>query len=260
MALISFTYSMPQLQLLFFIFLRIGAIILTAPVFDSPSIPVLFKAGLAFAVSLLLMPILNLEAVSFQPGLLPFIIGALGEVIMGFMLGIFVRILFAGIVLAGQMVGYQMGLAMANIMDPATSEQVPLLGQFNNLMAMLIFLVTDAHHLFVKAMVASFQIIPPYGFHFNNAVMDQLISVSGEMFLIGIRLGAPLIAVLLLMSVAFGLANRAVPQMNIFFVAGPLKIIVGLLFMVFSLPYMSAFMAALVGGLGQRILGILNAI
>jgi len=205
---------MPQLQLLFFIFLRMAAIVLTAPVFDSPSIPVLFKAGLAFAVSLLLMPILD----------------------------------------------YQMGLAMANIMDPATSEQTPLLGQFNNLVAMLLFLATDAHHLFVKALVASFQIVPPYGFHFSSGVMDPLIRVSGEMFVIGIKLGAPLIAVLLLMSVAFGLAARAVPQMNIFFVAGPLKILVGLLFMVFSLPYMSAFMAALVGGLGERILGLLNAV
>lgn len=258
--MISFAYSMPQLQLLFFIFLRMGAIVLTAPVFDSPSIPVLFKAGLVFAVSLLLMPMLNLETISFQPGLLPFIIGALSEVIMGLMIGLSARILFAGVVMAGQLVGYQMGLAMANIMDPATSEQTPLLGQFNNLIAMLLFLTTDAHHLFVKALVASFQIVPPYGFHFSSAVADQLISFGGEMFVIAIKLGAPLIAVLLLMSVAFGLAARAVPQMNIFFVAGPLKIMVGLLFIVFSLPYMSAFMAALVGGLGQRVLRMLNAI
>lgn len=258
--MISFSFSMPQLQLLFFIFLRVGAIVLTAPVFDSETIPVLFKAGLALAVSLLLMPLLNLESLSYQPGLLPFMIGALSEVIMGLMIGIFVRMLFAGVVLAGQLVGYQMGLAMANIMDPTTSEEVPLLGQFNNLMAMLIFLATDAHHLFVKALAASFQIVPPYGFHFSNAVMDQLVNFGGEMFVIGIKLGAPLIAVLLLMSVAFGLAARAVPQMNIFFVAGPLKIIVGLLFMTFTLPYMTAFLSALMGGLGQRILRILNAI
>jgi len=258
--LLSFNVSMSQLHLLFFIFLRIGAIILTAPVFDSDTIPVLFKAGLAFAVSLLLMPLLNLESLAYQPGLLPFMIGALSEVIMGLMIGLLVRMVFAGVVLAGQMVGYQMGLAMANIMDPATSEQVPLLGQFNNLMAMLIFLATDAHHLFVKALVASFQIVPPYGFHFGNAVMDQLVTFGADMFVIGVKLGAPLIAVLLLMSVAFGLAARAVPQMNIFFVAGPLKIIVGLLFLTFSLPYMSAFLGALMGGLGQRIIRILNAI
>ncbi|HKI48427.1 MAG TPA: flagellar biosynthetic protein FliR [Desulfobacteria bacterium] len=258
--MISFSYSMPQLQLLFFIFLRIGAIVLTAPVFDSDTIPVLFKAGLAFAVSLLLMPLLNLESVAYQPGLLPFMIGALSEVIMGLMIGMLVRMVFAGVVLAGQMVGYQMGLAMANILDPATSEQMPLLGQFNNLMAMLIFLATDAHHLFVKALVASFQIVPPYGFHFGSGVMDQLVNFGADMFVIGVKLGAPLIAVLLLMSVAFGLAARAVPQMNIFFVAAPLKIIVGLLFMTFTLPYMSAFLGALMGGLGQRIIRILNAI
>ncbi len=258
--MISFNYSMPQLQLLFFIFLRIGAIILTAPVFDSDTIPVLFKAGLAFGVSFLLMPLLNLEAFPYQPGLLPFIVGALSEVIMGLMIGILVRMLFAGVVLAGQMVGYQMGLAMANILDPATSEQMPLLGQFNNMMAMLILLAINAHHLFVKALVASFQIVPPYGFHFGNAVMDQLVGFGADMFVISVKLGAPLIAVLLLMSVAFGLAARAVPQMNIFFVAGPLKIVVGLLFLAFTLPYMSAFLAALMGGLGERVIRVLNAV
>ena len=187
--MISFDYSMPQLQLLFLIFLRIGAIILTAPVFDSPTIPVLFKAGLAFGISFLLLPMVDLEAVSGQPGLLAFIVGAIGEVIMGLMIGLLVRILFAGVVLAGHLVGYQMGLAMANIMDPTTSEQVPLLGQFNNLLAMLLFLAVDAHHLFVKALVASFQIVPPYGFRFGNALMDQMVNFAGEMFVIAIKLG-----------------------------------------------------------------------
>jgi flagellar biosynthetic protein FliR len=251
---------MPQLQLLFLIFLRIGAIILTAPVFDSPTIPVLFKAGLAFAASLLLLSIVDLDPLSVQPGLLAFTVGAIGEVIMGLMIGLMVRMVFAGVVLAGQLVGYQMGLAMANIMDPTTSEQVPLLGQFNNLMAMLLFLAVDAHHLFVKALVASFQIVPPYGFHFGSGVMDQMVNFGGEMFVTAIKLGAPLIAVLLLMSVAFGLAARAVPQMNIFFVAGPLKILVGLLFLTFSLPYMTVFLNTLMSGLGKRLLLILNAI
>ena len=257
--MITFSYSMPQLQLLFLIFLRIGAIVLTAPVFDSPSIPVPFKAGLAVAVSFLLVPILGLEAVAYQPGFLPFAVGAASEVIMGLMIGISVRMLFAGVVLAGQLVGYQMGLAMADIMDPATSEQTPLLGQFNNLLAMLILLALDAHHLFVKSLAASFQIVPPYGFRFGNAALDHFVGLGAEMFVIAIKLGAPLIAVLLLMSVAFGLAARAVPQMNIFFVAGPLKILVGLLFLAFSLPYMSTFLAALMGGLGNRIVAILKA-
>ncbi len=258
--MISFDLSMPQLQLLFFIFLRIGAIILTAPVFNNPAIPVLFKAGLAFTVSLLLLPILDLGALPGQPGFLAFVIGAMSEVIMGLLIGIFVRILFAGVILAGQLVGYQMGLAMANIMDPATSEQVPLLGQYYNLMAVLLFLAVDAHHLFVKALVASFQIVPPYGFHFGNSVMMQLVNFAGEMFTIAVKLGAPLIAVLLLMSVAFGLAARAVPQMNIFFVAAPVKIFVGLLFLTFTLPYMTAFLNILMSGLGRRLLIILNAI
>ena len=258
--MVTFDYSMPQLQLFFFIFLRIGAIVLTAPVFDSPTIPVLFKAGLAFTVSLLIMPILDLETVAYQAEFLPFVIGAMGEVIMGLMIGIFIKMVFAGVVLAGQLVGYQMGLAMANIMDPATSEQMPLLGQFNNLLAILILLAVDAHHLFVKSLIFSFEIVPPYGFQFSSNLTDQFVNFGAEIFVIAIKLGAPVIAVLLLMSVAFGLAARSVPQMNIFFVAAPLKIIVGLLFMAFSLPYASSFLAALMGGLGDRIIRILNSV
>ena len=254
----SLTFSLPQLQMVFFIFLRVCAILLTAPVFDSETIPILFKAGLAFAISLILFPILNLDTVPFQPDLLPFGIGVISEVLIGLIIGLCVKTLFAGVVLAGELAGYQMGLAMANVMDPTTSEQMPLLGHLNNLIAMLIFLATNAHHLFLRALVESFQIVPPFDFHFGSSVMDQTIGFAGDLFVVAIKLGAPLIAVLLLMSVAFGLAARTVPQMNIFFVAAPLKIIVGFLFMAFALPYMSSFLVAVMGGLGHRILGLLR--
>lgn len=241
------------------IFLRVGAILLTVPIFGSKNIPILFKAGLSFAISLLLYPILNLDKFPVQLGALSFGLGVISEVILGTIIGLSVRMVFAGMQLAGQLVGFQMGLAMANIIDPASSEQIPLLGELNNLLALLIFLAINAHHWFLRAMVDSFRLVPPFSFQFSSSLMDQLVALGGSMFVIAIKVGAPVIAALFLTTVAFGVAARAVPQMNIFFVAMPLKILVGLLFLSFSLPYLSSFIRSVFVGLENTILHLLKA-
>jgi len=233
--------------------------LLTAPIFNSRNIPVLFKVGLCFSVSLILFPLLDLRdlPISFQA--IPLVIGVISEVLIGVLIGLSVRMLFVGIQLAGQLVGFQMGLAMANIIDPATSEQVPLLAQLNNLIALLVFVSINAHYWFLRALVESFRLVPPFQFQFTHSLMEQLVSLSGNMFIIAVKVGAPLIVVLLLMSVAFGLAARTVPQMNIFFVAMPLKILVGLIFFVFTLPYMVSFFEVLFRGIGNDLLKLLGA-
>ena len=257
--MLSLDIPLPQVQTFLLIFLRVGAILLTAPIFNSRNIPVLFKVGLCFAVSLILFPILNLHDLPVRFEVIPLVIGVISEVLIGVLIGLAVRMLFVGIQLAGQLVGFQMGLAMANIIDPATSEQVPLLAQLNNLIALLIFLAINAHYWFLRALVESFRLVPPFEFQFTNSLMEQLVSLSGNIFVIAVKVGAPLIVVLFLMSVAFGLAARTVPQMNIFFVAMPLKILVGLIFFVFALPYMTSFFESIFSGLGNDILNLLNA-
>jgi len=231
--MLSLNISLPQVQIFLLILVRVIAILLTAPIFNSRNIPVLFKVGLSFAVSLILFPILNLQDLPVRFDAIPLIIGIVSEILIGIIIGLSARMIFVGIQLAGQLVGFQMGLAMANIIDPATSEQVPLLAQLNNLIALLIFLAINAHYWFLRALVESFRLVPPFEFQFTNSLMEQLMTLAGNIFIIAVKVGAPLIVVLLLMSVAFGLAARTVPQMNIFFVAMPLKILVGLIFLVF---------------------------
>ena len=243
----------------FLVFLRISAMVMTLPVFNSNSIPLLFKIGLAFATSMALFAILDLEPLPASGAILPFSIGVMGELMIGIIIGLSVRLIFAGIQLAGQLAGYQMGLAIANVMDPSSSEQFPILAQFNQLFAMLLLLVTNAHHLFLRALAESYRLVPPFGFHFSNSVMQQVVDLAGNMFVIAIQVGAPIIAALLLTSVAFGLVARTVPQMNVFIVAMPLKIAVGLLFIGFSLPYLSSFLNTMFRGLGRNIFMLLKA-
>ena len=256
--MISLTIPLPQLQLFFLVFLRVGAIMITIPVFESRSIPQLFKLALAFTASLALFPLLGLEAVPISSSIIGLGIGAAGEILLGLVIGFSVKLIFAGIQLAGQMAGYQMGMAIANVMDPAESQQIPLLAQFNNLCALLIFLALNAHHWFIRALTQSYRLVPPFNARFDGALTEHLIQLAGKMFVIAIQVGAPIIATLLVTSVAFGLIARTVPQMNVFIVAMPLKIGVGLVFLGFSLPYFSAFLKKVFDGLGNHILVMLK--
>jgi flagellar biosynthetic protein FliR len=257
--MISVQLSLPQVQLFFLVVVRIGAIVMTMPVFRSNSIPILFKLGMAFAISMALFAVLDLDPVPVFNHVLPFAIGVIGELMIGISIGLAVRLIFAGIQIAGQLAGYQMGLAIANVMDPSSSQQLPILSQFNQLFAMLLLLVTNAHHIFLQALAESYRLVPPYGFHFSHSLMQQLVDLAAKMFVIAIQVGAPIIAALLLTSVAFGLIARTVPQMNVFIVAMPLKIGVGLLFLGFSLPYFSAFLNTLFRELGNNIFMLLKA-
>ncbi len=231
---------------------------ITIPVFESRSIPQLFKLALAFTASLALFPLLGLEAVPISSSIIGLGIGAAGEILLGLVIGFSVKLIFAGIQLAGQMAGYQMGMAIANVMDPAESQQIPLLAQFNNLCALLIFLALNAHHWFIRALTQSYRLVPPFNARFDGALTEHLMQLAGKMFVIAIQVGAPIIATLLVTSVAFGLIARTVPQMNVFIVAMPLKIGVGLVFLGFSLPYFSAFLKKVFDGLGHHILVMLK--
>jgi len=256
--MISLNISLPQLQMFFLVFLRVGAILMAIPVMESTSIPLLFKLALAFATSMLLFPMLQLNPVPVVAHLYTLGISAAGEIMIGLAIGFSVKLIFAGIQLAGQLVGYQMGLAIANVMDPADSQQIPLLAQFNNLFALLVFLSINAHYWFIKALSQSYRLVPPLNVHFGNSLIEQLVQLAGNMFVIAIQVGAPVIAALLITSVAFGLVARTVPQMNVFIVAMPLKIGIGLLFLGFSLPYFADFFDKIFNGLGKKVLIMLK--
>ena len=240
------------------IFLRVAAIVFSAPFFDSASIPVIFRIGLALAVSVLLFPVLSLQTTIADLSLTAFVIGVVSEIAIGITIGMTVKLMFAGIQLAGQIAGYQMGVAVANVVDPTTSVQIPVLGQIFNLTAMLLFLAINAHHIFFWALVDSYKIIPPLSVHIDAKVVEMMMKLAAGMFVIAIRLGAPLIAVLLLTTVGFGIVARTVPQIHVFIVAMPLKILIGLVFMIVTAQHMTAFLTDLFASYGRSLFELLQ--
>ena len=257
--MISLSISIAALQIFFLIFLRVGAILMSMPIFKSRSIPVLFKVGLALAASVVLYPLLDRTAFAVPDHLGSFAVGAVSEILLGISIGMVVNLIFVGLQMAGQISGYQMGLAIARVMDPSAGQQVPLLSQFFQLFAFLLFLTLNAHHWFLKALAESFKLVPPFGFKLSGSLIEQIMDVAGHTFVIAIKVGAPVISVLLLTSIAFGLIARTVPQMNVLFVAMPLKIMIGLIFVGFSLPYLSSFLRTVFSNLGNTIFLLMKA-
>jgi flagellar biosynthesis protein FliR len=224
------------------IFLRVAAIVFSAPILDSRSIPVVFKAGLAIAVSVLMLPVVNVSVSVKDMSLITFVIGVVSEIAIGITIGLSAKLLFTGIELAGQIAGYQMGFAVVNVMDPANSAQIPILAQCYNLTAMLVFLSIDAHYMFFRALVDSFRLIPPLSVHIGPRLVGVMMHLAANVFVVAVKVGAPLIAVMLVVSVALGLVARTVPQIQIMIVAMPLQIILGLVFMIIVAPYMTAYL------------------
>jgi flagellar biosynthetic protein FliR len=255
------TLSIPliQIQAFLLIFLRVGAVLSSAPIFDNQSAPVVFKVGLALSISFLLYPLLNINVDGFSSSLVLFVLTAASEVAVGLLIGFAVKTLFAGIQLAGQIAGFQMGLTVANVIDPSSSMQVPILSHFFNLFAMLIFLSINAHHWFVKALTESFILVPPLEYQLNSALVPPVLTLAGNIFVVAVKVSAPILVALLLTTVALGLLARTVPQIQIFVVAMPLKIFIGLFFVTLTLPFLAGYLKDLFSGLGYLLFGLIRS-
>jgi flagellar biosynthetic protein FliR len=246
-----------QFQIFLFVLVRVGAILFSIPFLEARNIPMTLKAALAMAMSVMLMPRLNLPPIAIgDPVLL--LLGIMGEVAVGLIIGLMVQLLFAGVQLAGQLAGFQMGFAIANVMDPASSLQIPILAQFLNLFALMIFFTVNAHYFFIKALVDAFALIPPMAVRLDGRLLELMMKTGADTFIIALQVGAPVMVALLLANVALGLTARTVPQMQIFVVAMPLQIVLGLLFLGFSLPYVSAFMDHAFTKMGHTIVAMMG--
>lgn len=253
------TIALPQLELFFVVFVRTLALLVAIPLFDNRAVPMVFKAGLALAVSVLVLPLVAVKAVSAPGDMVPFGLRMFGEVMVGISIGFMVRLLFAAVQIAGQFMGFQMGFAVANVLDPQTSSQVSVIGMAFNVFAMLLFFALDAHHWFVRALVESFRLVPPLQMQLDAALCSRVAEMSGAMFGTALQIGAPVMVALLLTSVGLGLMAKVVPQMNVFIVAFPLQIGIGFLVMGLSLPFLAVFLREGFNSMGRSMMDLLQA-
>jgi len=247
-----------QTEMFILTFLRVSAMIITIPILGDVTVPVKVKGGLALLIAFLVFPFVQTESWRLSSDIFSMIYRMAGEIMIGVVVGFAGRLIFDGIQLAGQLIGFQMGFSIVNVIDPINNEQVSIISQFQYLIAMLIFLVMNGHHIFLYAIVESFRILPPLGFHFSGELMQLILVFVRNMLEVAIKTGAPIIAVLLFMSVGMGLVARTVPQINIFIVGFPLQIAIGLIGIGVTLPIFLRVLETYFSGLEGEIISLLR--
>lgn len=231
------TISIEQFQAFLLVFLRVSAVIVFLPVLGDARVSVRIKAGLALLISALLFPhvAVNAATAGFDIFSLFFRMGT--EVLIGAAIGFTSQLLFAGIQMAGQLIGFQMGFSIANVIDPASSQQVSIIAEFMYLLMLLVFLAFNGHHIFISGLAKSFQTIPLLSFSFSGKLPAGMVDMMRGMFEVAVKIGAPLMALMFFISIGMGLIARTVPQINIFIVGFPLQIAIGLIGLGLSMPF-----------------------
>ena len=242
----------------FLIMLRVGGLFVTAPILSSDTVPRQLRAGLALFVGLILFMALPLKPIYADWTPTAFFLIAIRETMIGLLLGVVPRLLFAAIDFAGTVIGFQMGLSLANVVDPQPRIQTSLIASFDSLVATLFFVVIDGHHIFFEVMATSYEQIPLGGFTFEANKIDFLLRLTANMILLGLQLGAPLIVALLMANVILGFMARAMPQMNIFIVGIPVTILIGFVIIAFGMPYLTGAIHKSFNTLGSQVLELIG--
>ncbi len=221
-------------QIFLLVFIRATGIFIITPIFSRRNVPNTLKIGFAFFITLIVYNLINLDIVIYDDLRMVGLI--IQEFAIGLILGFIAYAFFASLYVAGQIIDVQIGFGMVNVLDPQHNVQLPITGNFYYILATLIFLLVNGHHTIIIALVDSFQLIPIGEFPLNIFVVNQMIDIFGQVFIIGVKIAIPIVAAMFLANVLLGILARTVPQMNVFVVGMPFKIIVGLLVLIFTLP------------------------
>lgn len=241
--MISITSAQLDAWLAVFIFplTRILALLASAPVFNNAALPPRLRLVTGLAIAIALAPAL--------PPPPPIAAGSwlglsilLEQVLIGTMMGFVLRIAFAAMDVAGELIGLQMGLSFATFFDPVAGGQTPVITQFLGLLTALFFLAMNGHLLAIYLVAESFTVLPIGSFPFQAASLGALVNSAAMMFSLGVLLALPLITALLVTNLALGVLSRVAPALNLFAVGFPVTMALGFVVLLLSMPYIGSAM------------------
>jgi len=237
---------------------RVAAVISLTPVLGGSVVPRPVKVGLSVAIAGLLLP--HIAAVAAPTSLISLALGVGGEIVIGALIGFVVAALFAGIQLAGQTIAGQMGFAAASQFDPMTHANSIVVGQFQFILAGLIFFVLGGHLRVIEALALSFDRVPVGAAHLGGGAIEVIFELTSGVFVAGLSIAAPVIAAMLLTQLGLGILARTMPQMNVFLVAFPLQIAIGLVSLGLTLPLLAWWVERGVDGMGDHFTHLLTSL
>ena len=233
----SFNYPefLQLVGLYFYPFVRIGAMLSIIPLFGLRSVPVRSRIILTFFLTLIIAPSLSMPS-PVDPFTLQGVFYILQQMLIGLAMGLVFLIVFQAFVIAGHLISMGMGLAFAQMVDPGTGVNSPVVSQYFTIVVTLLFLALNGHLLVIQVIADSFDYLPIGAHFFNTDSLWLLVGFGSYMFTAGVLVALPAITALLLINVSFGVVTRAAPSLNIFAVGFPITLLAGLVMLSLTTP------------------------
>lgn len=219
-------------------FCRITAFFVVAPIFSARNVPAQFRIGLAFFITFICF----VSSGTSTPVAMDsyYIIYIIREVVVGLALGFIAYMFFTVVQIAGSFIDIQMGFGIANVIDPMTGAQSPIIGNLKYMIATLLFLSFNGHHFLLEGIMRSYEWIPLsnelFARFYNGQISDFMVRSFAMVFELSFQMAAPLVVALFLTDVGLGLLARVAPQFNIFVIGLPVKILLGFLLLLIMFP------------------------
>jgi len=252
--------ALTNVQTYLLVLARIGGMFGFAPVFGSHNVPLQVKAGISMVLALVVFPLVQAPAGGYPGEVVPYAVCVGREILVGVIIGYVAALFLVAVQLAGQLVDIQIGFGLVNVVDPVANRQVTVIGQFQYLLAMLLFLVFNGHHMVLLGLVESYGVVPISGFTLAGKLQAGVVRLFCNTVVVAFKIAAPVTCTLLLADVIMAVLARTVPQMNIFIVGFPLKIGVGLLTLVIALPLFVLILRGTFSGLERDILAVFGGV
>ena len=235
--MIDLGFSMAQLEAFLLIFIRMTGLFILSPIFGRNNLPAVFKIGFSFFLAVIFVNVNEIPTVSMSSNITLYALYIIKELVVGLVIGYATYVIMSAIYLAGQMIDMQVGFGSVNVLDATSNIQVPLTSNFYYMYIILIFITLNGHFFIIQALFKSFELIPIESLGFNTNFTPELIDIMQQMFEIALRIAAPIIATIFVADVVLGVLSRTIPQMNVFQLGMPLKVIVGLAVIMVTFVY-----------------------
>jgi flagellar biosynthetic protein FliR len=231
--------SVPQLQIFMLIMARVTGLMVEVPIFSDRTINRSTRLAIIFWISFVLWTVMPFESAIFPTTNLMFGLVLIKEAFVGFTIGLIIKLIFSGIEAGGELIGSQMGLSVATILNPASGSQQVVVTQLLRFLVIAIFLTMDGHHLILEALFRSYSAVSMVTGNLNMPDSGlQVLRVGGELFKIALSIATPIMLVIFLLDFAFGMVARVAPQVNIFQLGFQMKPSLGMFIMLLTLPYL----------------------
>ncbi len=237
-------FTIEDLESYLLIVIRLAAFFATAPIFSMMRVPRKFKAGMSVFIAIVVCGIVKVE---LEPvgGVISFAILILQESIVGILLGFITNICLYILNFAGRVIDTEIGLAMANMLDPTTALQSSVSSSYYTQIISILFLIYDMHYYLIKAIIDSFKYVPVGQAVFDKSLYEIMQNYIVDYFIIGFRIVLPIFAAMLIINVVLGVLTKIAPQMNMFVVGMQLKVFAGLIILLIitsTLPTIADFL------------------